>query len=319
MRSTSLAELPEYPAVAGTCLIALGIYALAEPAMLDPVQLDLRAFWAEPWRLLTSTLVHGGQLVDPENWLGGLVHVGFNCYWLWRLGTPVEQRYGHLRTLALLIAFAVAGGALEYACAGSSVGLSGVVYGLAAMLAMLARPRPGRGPAWIDAIDGRTVKFFVAWFLFCVVATAAEVMNIANFAHAGGAALGAAIGWAISERGTRRAAAIGLSLASVASFLAGATILRPQINFSARAGVDAMILAARAAEAGELEQAVAWAERGVGYRRTPADHWANLGRLYFESGRYAEARDALAEALARDPDNEVYVKVLDQARALAGD
>ena len=312
-----LAQLPQYPAVAGTCLIALGIYALADPTMLDPVSLDLRAFWAEPWRLVTSTLVHGGQL-SSERRFDGLIHVGFNCYWMWRLGTPVERRFGHLATLGLFVLFGVAGGMLEYAFAWSSVGLSGVVYGLAAMLWVLGRPRPGRGPAWPGAIDDRTVKFFAGWFVFCIVATALEVMNIANFAHAGGALIGGLVGWAIAERGARRGLAIGLSALTLGVFAAGASVLRPVVNLSKWAGIDAMALAERAAADEDLEQAVAWAERGVGFRRTPADHWAYLGRLYFELGRYDEACDALAEGLARDPDNEVYAAALEQARALAG-
>lgn len=312
MQSASLAELPRHPAVGGTCLIALGIFALASPEQVAPLQLDLRAFWAESWRLLTSTLLHAGQL-QSERAIEGLAHAGFNCYWLWRLGTPLEQRFGHLRTLVLLVSFALAGALLEYAFTGPAVGLSGVVYGLVGLLWMLGR----KDSSWRALLDRRTAQFFVFWFGFCVVATVAEVMPIANFAHAGGALLGVLIGWAINQRGAGRGAVIASTIAMLSSFVLAAALARPWINISTRAGLDAMVLAEQAVAAGELEQAIAWAERGVGYWRTPADHWAYLSWLYFMAERHAEAREALLEAIRRAPDNHDYAQLLDHYRALA--
>ncbi len=310
MQAAPLADVPRYPATAGTCLIALGIFAVASPEQIDPLALDIRAFWAEPWRLLTSSLLHAGQL-QSERWMEGLAHVGFNCYWLWTFGTSVEQRLGHLRALGLIVLFAVAGSLLEYAFIGPAVGLSGVVYGFATMLWVLGR----HSPSWRGLIDKRTAQFFVFWFGFCVVATITGVLPIANFAHAGGAALGALIGWGIAKR---RPSAIAAIAASLALLVGAASVARPWINIASRAGLDAMVLAERAMTDGDVDQAIAWAERGVGYWRTPADHWAYLAWLYFSAGRYGEARDALAEALRRDPDNDSYAALLEQFDALAG-
>lgn len=303
--TTTLADLPRLPAIGGTCLIALGIFALASPEQVDPLSLDLRAFWAEPWRLLTSVLLHAGQL-QSDRAFEGLLHVGFNCYWLWKLGTAVEQRFGHLRTLALLVLFAIGGSLLEYAFTGPAVGLSGVVYGLVALIWTLGR----KEPSWRLILDKRTAQFFVFWFGFCVIATVTDAMPIANFAHAGGALFGGLVGLAITERGARRSGAIASMVAVLGLCVLGATLARPWINISARAGLDAMVLAERAVAEGELEQAIAWAERGVGYRRTPANHWAYLSWLYFVTERHAEARDALAEALRREPDNSEYALLL---------
>src|SRR5690606_18867865 len=145
-----------------------------------------------------------------------------------------------------------------------------------------------------------------------VVATITGAMPIANFAHAGGAALGALVGWAMTERGTRRGLAIGATAASIAVFVLGATVARPWINISTRAGLDAMVQAEHAMADEDVEQAIAWAERGVGYWRTPADHWAYLGWLYYAGGHHEQARDALAEASRRDPDNAEYRQLFEQ-------
>jgi membrane associated rhomboid family serine protease len=311
MTAAPLADLPRYPAIGGTCLIALGIYAFASPEQVEPLQLDLRAFWAEPWRLLTSNLLHAGQL-QSERWTEGLAHVGFNCYWLWKLGTAVEQRFGHLRTLGLLVLFGVAGSLLEYAFTGPSVGLSGVVYGLAALIWVLGR----REPSWRIVLDKRTAQFLVFWFVFCVAATLADVMPIANFGHAGGALFGGLVGWAINERGRRRAGAIATTVATLSLFVIAGSVARPWVNFSTRAGIDAMVLSERAVGEDDLDGAIAWAERGVGYWRTPADHYAYLSWLYFVADRVPEAREALAEALRRDPDNADYAQVLAQYDAI---
>lgn len=318
MEAPSPSELLRYPAVGGLCVIALGLYAAVPPDAVEPLQLDLRAlslppFGPEPWRLLTSALLHAGQLQGPDM-LGGLIHAGFNCYWLWTLGTAIEQRLGHLATLTMLVLFAVGGALLEYAFNGAAVGLSGVVYGVAALLTVLAR----RSPRWRGTIDARTTKFFAVWFLICVAATAADIMAIANFAHAGGAILGALLGWAMVERGPRRAMAAVALAGCLGLFFAGATVARPWINFNPWAGYDAMLLAERADKTGDLAQAVAWAERGVGYRRTPADHWAYLSGLYLRADRLDEARAALAEAVARAPENADYRSALGQLDEIAG-
>ena len=297
MQAAKLADLPRHPAIGGTCLIALGIFAIASPEQVEPLTLDLRAFWAEPWRLLTSALLHAAQL-QSERFFEGLAHVGFNCYWLWKLGVPIEQRLGHLRTLAILVLFAIGGSLLEYAFTGPAVGLSGVVYGLVTLLWVLGK----RAPSWRGLIDKRTAQFFVFWFGFCVVATLTDVMPIANFAHAGGALFGGLLGWAIGERGSRRAGAIAAIVASLGACVLAATLARPWINLSERAGLDAMVLAQRAMDDGDLEAAIVWAERGVVYRRTPANHWAYLSWLYFVSERHPEARAALGRGRARPPD-----------------
>ena len=60
--------------------------------------------------------------------------LAFNIYWLWVFGTLVEQVYGHLKTAAFIVLFALGSGSLEFALARGGVGLSGVGYGLFGLL-----------------------------------------------------------------------------------------------------------------------------------------------------------------------------------------
>jgi membrane associated rhomboid family serine protease len=139
----------------------------------------------ELWRLVTSIFPHAG-----------ILHLAFNIYWLWVFGTLVEEIFGHLKTAALIVLFAVGSGAWEFALASGGVGLSGVGYGLFGLIWMLSR----HDERFKDAIDARTVQLFVGWFFFCIVATVTNTMPVANIAHGTGAVLGILAGLAITLR-----------------------------------------------------------------------------------------------------------------------
>jgi hypothetical protein len=173
-----------------------------------------------------------------------------------------------------------------------------------------------RDPRWRGAIDKRTAQFFAFWFGFCVLGTITDLLPIANFAHAGGAVFGGLIGWAMTTKARARAAAITSTVASFGVFVGAATLARPALNISSHAGLDAMILAERAMDDDDLEAAITWAERGVGYWRTPAEYWGYLAWLYLSAERYADARDALTEAVERDPGNAKYELLLEQIKAV---
>ena len=77
----------------------------------------------EPWRLLTSGFLH-----DPRS----PIHILFNMYILYWLGTMLEPALGHLRFAALYLASLLAGslGALLVEPNSFTVGASGAVFGL---------------------------------------------------------------------------------------------------------------------------------------------------------------------------------------------
>src|ERR1700731_4846646 len=96
-RSPSFTELPRYPVTAGTAMLAIGI-TIAWWAKMDFSSLFESAMIrrGELWRLVTCIFP------DLNIW-----HLAFNVYWLWVLGTLIEQVYGHLRTVALILLFAI--------------------------------------------------------------------------------------------------------------------------------------------------------------------------------------------------------------------
>ena len=85
--------------------------------------------WAEPWRLLSNSLLHAG-----------IMHIGFNGYVAWKLGAFVEKLIGGPR-LVLLFTLSALGGSLATLVFGAeavTVGASGGIWGLLGALAWLS-------------------------------------------------------------------------------------------------------------------------------------------------------------------------------------
>jgi membrane associated rhomboid family serine protease len=86
----------------------------------------------EYWRLITGGFLHSG-----------ILHIGFNMYILYWLGTMLEPSLGHPRFLALYFASLLAGsfGALLLDPNAVTVGASGAVFGLMGAAFVLQRAR----------------------------------------------------------------------------------------------------------------------------------------------------------------------------------
>jgi len=142
----------------------------------------------EPWRLVTGAFLHA-----PSNPL----HILFNMYILYWLGTMLEPVLGHLRFVALYFASLLAGsfGALVADPHGLTVGASGAVFGLMAAAFVFQRAR-GVDP-WRSGL-GPVILFNLALpFLF-------PNLNISIGAHVGGLIGGAIAALAIEFIGGRR-------------------------------------------------------------------------------------------------------------------
>lgn len=147
--------------------------------------------WAV-WQPLTTTLLHGD-----------LLHAAFNLYWLMAFGHVLERRWGSLRFGMLFLW-------LAYLCSMASflignitwrpgtpvhtgIGLSGVGYGLFALLWIAGRWRPE-----LRAYCSRdVVALFAGWFLLCIVLTVGGAMAIDNYGHGAGLVFGSLLAAAL--------------------------------------------------------------------------------------------------------------------------
>jgi membrane associated rhomboid family serine protease len=286
-------------------LLAIGLFALLEPSTIDPYVMDVRAMEDQPWRLLTACLLHAGQLRSPD-FAVGLMHLGFNLYWLWTLGAVIEEGFGHLRTAILVVLSAVAGSALEYGFAGSAVGLSGVVYGLAGFAWILER----RVPKYGGIMDPGRLRILLGWLVLCIGLTIGGVLPVANFAHVGGLVVGVLMALGTLEGGAKGAAWLSAAAGVLLAGLVSASVLRPTLNFSRRAGADTFELGSRAFDAGDYATAAKRFRQSTRFHRTYPEAWANLAMSLERLGDEAGAETAWAEVARRAPDDPRWSELL---------
>lgn len=293
-----LSQAAGFPITVGVALLAIGATLLYWSGRnMAAMMVTERAFFAQPWRLLTSTLLHGDAF-----------HLTFNVYWLWVFGSLLESELGAAWLLGLMVAFAGISGAAQFALDGAGIGLSGVGYGLLGFLWGAER----RDARFAGAMDRKTTQLFAAWFVLCIVLTWAKVWQIANVAHGVGALAGVMASVAITGSGNRTrqlpkaAGWIGLSVLLAVSVLF-ATSLRAQVNLNEDAGWDE---AARAYDLlGEEKnaEAVALYERAVKLGPKHASWWFNLAIGYQRQGRLGDARRAYQRAAQLKPDDATFI------------
>jgi Flp pilus assembly protein TadD/membrane associated rhomboid family serine protease len=300
----SLEQALRAPVCLAITVVAVGLHA-APHLGLDTAALHMTsaAFWTEPWRMATSSLLHAD-----------LLHLAFNLYWLWIFGVRLERELGSFTLLGLALLFAVGSEAAQYALSGPGVGLSGVGYGNFALMWVLAR----YDARFAGAMPPSTTTVFVLWFFFCIAMTQAGVMNVANVAHGAGAVFGGLAGLVVAKPpanvlGVARRRAIARRVAGgvgavvlLAASFAGATTLRPLVILSSDGGDDSGDLGHEALSAGKHEEAVKHFRRAV--EVSPKDHnsWYNLGVAYARLDRDAEALEAFLRASELVPDDAEY-------------
>lgn len=129
----------------------------------------------EWWRLITPIFIHFS-----------LIHLVFNCLWVYVLGQQIEIQDGKLLFLILMIVSGVSGNFAQYLDSGPSLfgGLSGCVYGMFGYTLIIElqtnRNKYGLPPA--------IYIFMIAWLIlgFLGILNLFGFGNIANFAHLGG-------------------------------------------------------------------------------------------------------------------------------------
>jgi membrane associated rhomboid family serine protease/Tfp pilus assembly protein PilF len=238
------------------------------------------------WRLVTCTLPHVN-----------LMHLAFNVCWLWVFGAAIENEFGSWRTLAILLLFAIASSAADFALDQGGVGLSGVGYGLFGLLWVLSR----YDERFADVVDALTISLFVFWFFLCIWLTKAHIMAVANVAHGAGAVVGLLLGATLVTQGIGQRLAVAATVCMVALCIFGALVARPNINFGADIGAELAYLGYRDLEEDRNERAVERLREAVKLNNRQADWWANLAEAYWRLDREAEALEAFQRGLTVDP------------------
>jgi membrane associated rhomboid family serine protease len=263
---------------------------------------DIRAFHGEPWRLVSTSLFH-------EN----VVHLAFNCYWLWVFGSSIEAVFGHVKTVGLYLLLAVGSSALAAAAGEDGIGLSGVGYGLFGLLWILSR----LDERFRGAIDSQTVGLFVAWFFICIVTTRTGVWRVGNIAHGAGALLGLLTGLAIARPGWRVLCATAVASIILLGMVTG-FLWRPYLDWNQEPGLDFAVLGYQAIKDHQPKQAVEFLQRAVEMNERKADWWYNLSVAYSMLGQGADATNAMRHALEIKPGQSDWRRSLSQYTAKAG-
>ena len=241
------------------------------------------------WRLLTCTFEHGG-----------LLHIALNMWCLYSLGWLAELLFGKTRYTLLYLMCGI-GGSLGSICwrgNGLSVGASGAIFGIAGALipAMMLHGNPQLRAA----LKGHLTS--IGLFVFYNLAFGAAVHGIDNAAHIGGLITGLALGFAFptgldrnQRRGQMRVAA-GM-LVMVAVFGTAAVYARQHNR-----GYIESDYASAAYERGDVNGAIAHAQRAVALQPDDAHTQFMLGTLLLDQHRDAEAVAPFASTTRLRPD-----------------
>jgi membrane associated rhomboid family serine protease len=172
----------------------------------------------QPWRMLTSLLVH--QPIGAGIGVVGISHILFNMYSLYLFGRPLEDVFGPARLTATYLISGLAGsvlvlywsllpidGRLGLSPNTFVYGASGAVFGVLGAVVVVQR-RLG--------IDVRVLYLFIA----INFALGFILGGVAWQAHLGGLLVGALTGWLfVRNRGPRRDRRAFLGAAGIAAVL----------------------------------------------------------------------------------------------------
>jgi membrane associated rhomboid family serine protease len=305
MRQTPpLTALLRYPVTTtiGVAAVAVSLASWAG-VTLDYAVREADLWTGRLWPLVASALPH----VD-------VIHLAFNLYWLWVFGTLVEDALGAGWYAGLAVLFAAGGSAAELGVGHQGVGLSGVGYGLFAMLWVLGK----RDARFYEAVDNRVAVLFVVWFFLCIALTATGTWNVGNYAHGMGAVLGALAGLAVAEgQWRRRILYAGLALAAVLLVIPVERAVKPYVESLVGASAQELAWSAyRKLEEGDFEEAAALYRKAVAADGRQSKWWYNLGVTYQRLGKHQDMLAAFERALELEPDNALYQDAVTQWRKI---
>lgn len=155
---------------------ANALYKITHAVLLTPEQIWNGRYLG----LFTSFFVH----LD-------ILHLAFNMYWIWLLGSTLETTIPRWKYLLFIVAATMVGSCCELLISSQTgAGASGAGYALMGLL------WAGRGyhESWRRLGSSQNLQAFLVWGVLCIVMTAAGTFRVANGAHFGGLLFGFAIG-----------------------------------------------------------------------------------------------------------------------------
>jgi len=295
-------------------------------AMYGPLIIE-----GEYWRLITAVFLHVG-----------IMHLIFNSYALYQLGSLAEIVYGRKRFVLIYFAAGITGSVFSFLFTRSvSAGASGAIFGLLGALLYFGRKKKGvfRKGFISNIIAIILINLFIGF----------TYPGIDNFAHIGGLVGGYISGYfagtdSKSRFTLRQYAYLGILAVFVLSMLGVGNLVYQDDNqvmyYRARQhveegrfmqadslledimnrlpeedelGIEARYLYAYSrARQGDIKTAIEYAQIVV--ENYPDSHNAHLllGALYIEKGEMEEARAHLNKALRLNPDSEDAKELLDE-------
>jgi GlpG protein len=169
-----------------TLVMIIACVALAV-GVLSTVDAQLMFSWpdiqaGQVWRLVTPIFLHAPLNTNP-------LHLLFNMFMLYQLGTLVERNLGSFRFALLVLAVALVSNYAQFAARGPNfLGMSGVVYGLFGYAWVRGRLEPASGLH----LRSNVAFIMIGWFVLCAVGA---IGNVANWAHGGGLVMGAVLAY----------------------------------------------------------------------------------------------------------------------------
>ena len=162
----------------------------------------------EWWRMLTSTFLHGG-----------IIHIGFNMYFLAQLGPAAEREFGGWGFLIIYILGGIAGSGVEWWLGNASLGASGSVLAVIGAIAGLGMLRMRKnGFPWERSWDNPLTKEMLK-ILLIVTVFGIFIGGVAHGAHIGGFVAGAILLFLVEKLSHRKLRKLLVALGGTTALL----------------------------------------------------------------------------------------------------
>ncbi|HLK57975.1 MAG TPA: rhomboid family intramembrane serine protease [Chthonomonadaceae bacterium] len=270
---------------------------------------DTDAIWSGRYYLLfTSMFLHVNY-----------IHLIFNMLWMAQLGRAMETTLNPaIYFLFIVVAAILSSGAELCFMGGTGIGASGVVY---AMFGLMWAGR-ARFPEWRAYATRQNLNLFLGWGVLCIITTITHIMNVGNFAHAGGLVFGLAIGWLFFAPRRQPLWAIPLAL------LVGITVL--SVTWLPWTSAWNFWKGSREFTHERYQSAITYYQRCVKFDPDNSAAWHNIGAAWHniyiqldesrdqDAIQRAQAQEAIAEERAKQIEQRESKQEQDAAKSEEG-